>query len=88
MVYVDSFFRLGWGTDASAGIPIGGSGGGIPRLFEMTMASAIAMLDTAWITVAGGGLLFLFSSTICKISVRSPEICAFPLMLSWAIEGV
>jgi len=43
---------------------MGGSGGGIPRLFEMMIASARATLDTAWIIEGGGGLFFLFSSTI------------------------
>jgi hypothetical protein len=82
VVYLDSFLWTGWDGDASAGRPIGGRGGGIPRLLDMMMTSAIAMLETAWITCCGGGLLFLCSSIIWMTSDRSAETCAFPLTLS------
>jgi hypothetical protein len=47
VVYLDSFLWTGWVGDVSAGRPIGGRGGGIPRLLDMMMTSAIAMLETA-----------------------------------------
>ena len=60
---------------------MGGSGGGIPRLFDNRIASAIAMLDTAWIIATGGGLFCLCSSIILEISSFSPITCARPLTL-------
>ncbi len=47
---------------------MGGSGGGIPRLFDNRIASAIAMLDTAWIIATGSGLFCLCSSIILETS--------------------
>ena len=47
VVYRGSFFGAGDVVLPSAGTPIGGNGGGIPRLFEMMIASARAILDTA-----------------------------------------
>ena len=47
---------------------MGGSGGGITRLFDNRIASAIAMLDTAWIIATGGGLFCLCSAMILEIS--------------------
>jgi len=63
---------MGWVGDVSEGRPIGGSGGGIPRLLDITITSAMAMFETAWITVCGGGLFFLCSSVIWTTSDRSP----------------
>src|SRR5213594_329512 len=88
VVYLGSFLWIGAVGDVSAGRPIGGSGGGIPRLLDMMMTSAKAILETAWITCCGGGLFFLCSSVISTTSDRSPVTWAFPLTLSWAIEGV
>ena len=72
VVYLGSFLWMGWVGDASEGRPIGGRGGGIPRLFDMMMTSAMAMFETAWITVWGGGLFFLCSSVIWTTSDLSP----------------
>src|SRR5712692_3905429 len=65
-----------------------GSGGGIPRLLDNKIASAIAMLDTAWIIATGGGLFCLCSFIILKISSFSPYTWARPLTLSCAINGL
>ena len=59
VVYLGSFLWIGWVGDVSEGSPIGGRGGGIPRLLDMIITSAMAMFETAWITVCGGGLFFL-----------------------------
>ena len=72
VVYLDSFLRVGWFGEASGGRPMGGKGGGIPRLLDMMITSAMAMFETAWITVCGGGLFFLCSSVIWATSDRSP----------------
>src|SRR5213596_532192 len=88
VVYLDSFLGPGCCAAPSVGTPMGGSGGGIPRLLEMIIASAIAILETAWITVAGGGRFLLLSSIIWLTSARSPDIWALPLMLSCAIDGM
>ena len=47
VVYLGSFLWIGAVGDVSAGRPIGGSGGGIPRLLDMMMTSAKAILETA-----------------------------------------
>ena len=67
---------------------MGGSGGGIPRLFDNRIASAIAMLDTAWIIATGGGLFCLCSSIILETSSFSPNTWARPLTLSCATDGL
>ena len=72
VVYLGSFLWMGWVGGVSEGRPIGGSGGGIPRLLDMMITSAMAMFETAWITVCGGGLFFLCSSVIWTTSDRSP----------------
>ena len=53
---------------------MGGSGGGIPRVFDNRIASAIAMLDTAWIIATRGGLFCLCSSIILDTSSFSPNV--------------
>ncbi len=72
VVYLGSFLWIGWVGDVSEGRPIGGRGGGIPRLLDMMITSAMAMFETAWITVCGGGLFFLCSSVIWTTSDLSP----------------
>ncbi len=71
VVYLGSFLRVGWFGEVSGGRPMGGKGGGIPRLLDMMITSAMAMFETAWITVCGG-LFFLCSSVIWATSDRSP----------------
>ena len=46
-VYRESVFG---GACAVVGLGIGGSGGGMPIALESRIASAIAVLDTAWMT--------------------------------------